>query len=68
MIFNVIVTLWILYTLKAPLWCFILSCIGAICIYYRNYEVDTKFTKLADIAGDIKDILTDCKERVKKNE
>ena len=38
MIFETIVTLWILYILRAPLWIWIIACLAAIEAFYSKYE------------------------------
>ena len=38
MIFETIVTLWILYILRAPLWIWIIACLAAIEAFYMKYE------------------------------
>ena len=47
MIFETIVTLWILYMLRAPLWIWIIACLAAIEAFYMKYE-QTKFQQRFD--------------------
>ena len=47
MIFETIVTLWILYMLRAPLWIWIIACLAAIEAFYMKYE-QTKFRQRFD--------------------
>lgn len=47
MIFETIVTLWILYMLRAPLWIWIIACLAAIESFYAKYE-QTKFQQRFD--------------------
>ena len=70
MIFETIVTLWILYMLHAPLWIWIIACLAAIESFYAKYE-QTELKKKFDghmkatskLVNDLLDWINEIKER-----
>ncbi len=70
MIFETIVTLWILYMLHAPLWIWIIACLASIEAFYMKYEqtkIQQRFDKFIkethSFIDDMLNVLTKVKER-----